>query len=253
MFKKMMASLGIGAAQVDTQLEKERYAAGEEVRGKVVMQGGSVEQQIDRINLFLMTEVVKEVDDRKVREDEVVHRFNITDSFTLGEGEEKEIDFSFILPLDTPASFGRLPIWFQTGLDIPMAVDPQDRDYIHVDPSENVQTVLTAVQHELGFKLRKVEMEYARNYQIVQEFEFLPGGKFRSDLDELEILFFPKSEGLDLVIQVDRRAKGLGGLLSEALDTDESHVKTHFSNQELAEGEEAIASKLEQLIERFSN
>lgn len=253
MFKKMMASLGIGAAKVDTQLEKERYFAGEEVRGKVVMQGGNVEQQIDRVNLFLMTEVVKEVDDRKVREDEVVHRFNITDSFTLQAGEEKEIDFSFTLPLHTPASFGRLPIWFQTGLDIPMAVDPQDRDYIHVDPSESVQTVLTAIQHELGFTLRKVEMEYARSYQIVQEFEFLPGGKFHSDLDELEIVFFPKSDGLDIVIEVDRRAKGLGGLLSEALDTDESLVRTHLTNQELAQGEIHVAKKLEQLIEQFSN
>ncbi|WP_237458274.1 sporulation protein [Pontibacillus yanchengensis] len=252
LFKKFMASLGVGAAKVDTQLEKERYVAGEVVNGKVVMKGGNAAQQIDRINLFLMTEVIKEVDDRKVREEEVLHSFNITEAFTLQEEEEKEIEFSFRLPLDTPASFGRLPIWFQTGLDIPMALDPQDRDHIHVDPSENVQTVLTAVQHDLGFSLRKVEVEFAKNHQIVQEFEFSPGGKFRSDLDELEILFFPKESGLDLVLQVDRRAKGLGGLLAEALDADESYVRTHFTNEELSESPSEVAEKLEQVISRFS-
>lgn len=247
-----MASLGVGAAKVDTQLEKERFAAGEEVRGKVVMKGGNAEQQIDRIHLFLMTEVVKEVDDRKVREEEIIHRFNIAESFTLKEGEDKEIDFSFTLPLNTPASFGRLPIWFQTGLDIPMAVDPKDRDFIHVDPSESVQTILTALQHELGFSLRKVEMEEARRGHIVQEFEFLPGGRFSGDLDELEAVFFPQDDGVEIVLEVDRRAKGLGGLLAEALDADESHVRTHLSNTDLSKGERSVANQLEQLIERFS-
>ncbi|GGD24283.1 sporulation protein [Pontibacillus salipaludis] len=253
MFKKIMASIGVGAAKVDTQLEKERFSAGEEVRGKVVMKGGNAEQQIDRINLFLMTEVVKEKDDRKVREEEIIHSFNITESFTLKEGEDKEIDFSFKLPLNTPASFGRLPIWFQTGLDIPMAIDPQDRDFIHVDPAEPVQTILTALQHELGFSLRKVEMEEARNRQIVQEFEFLPGGRFRGDLDELEVVFFPQEDGVELVLEVDRRAKGLGGLLAEAFDADESHVRTRLTNADIANGERSVANQLEQLIARFAN
>lgn len=247
-----MASLGVGSAAVDTQLDKERYAAGEQVDGKVVMKGGNVEQEIERINLFLMTEVVKEVDDRKVKEEQIIHRFNITDSFTLQPNEQKEVEFSFQLPVDTPASFGRLPIWFQTGLDIPMAVDPQDRDYIHVDPADKVQTILTALQHELGFSLKKVEMEQAKNRQIVQEYEFIPGNKFRKELDELEIVFFPSDNGVELFMEVDRRANGLGGLLAEALDADESHVRTQLTNDDLDQGESTIAAKLEQVIERFS-
>ncbi|KGX91630.1 sporulation protein SpoOM [Pontibacillus halophilus JSM 076056 = DSM 19796] len=252
MFKKIMASVGIGAAKVDTQLEKDRYIAGEEVTGKVVLTGGNVEQQINGIKLFLMTEVVREMDDKKFKENQVLQRFNITETFTLGEGENKEIDFSFTLPENTPASFGRLPIWFQTGLDIPNAIDPQDRDHIHVDPSDKIQTVLTAVQHELGFKLRKVEMEYSKRHGIVQEFEFTPGGRYRSLLDELELLFFPKPDGLEIVMQVDRRANGIGGLFAEALEMDESHLRISFSKQDLNEGPEAVARELGRIIDQHS-
>lgn len=246
-----MASLGIGSANVDTQLEKDRYMAGETVNGRIMIQGGNVEQQIDGITLFLMTEVLKEVDDRKVREEEVIHRFTITESFTLQAEERKELEFAFNLPDHTPASFGRLPIWFQTGLDIPMAVDPQDRDYIHVDPSEEVQTVLTALQHELSFTLRKVDMEMYKKRYIVQEYEFTPGSLYRKDLDELEVLFFPQENGLELVMEVDRRAKGLSGLFAEALDMDESHVRVHLSNEELAQGQSVVANKLQQVIDHF--
>ena len=66
MFKKLLASVGIGSAKVDTQLVSDQLLPGEEVRGKVVIQGGGAEQQIEKINLFVMTEAVREKDDRKV-------------------------------------------------------------------------------------------------------------------------------------------------------------------------------------------
>lgn len=251
MFKKLMASLGIGSAKVDTQLEKDHYHAGEEVRGQVVVTGGNTEQQIDRINLFLMTEVLREVDDRKVRENISVEQFVIAESFLLKEKEERIIPFSFILPNHAPATYGRLPVWFETGLDIPMALDPQDRDYIQVEPHPYVRAVLDAVSNELGFQLRKVEMESSRRHGIVQEYEYIPTTHFKSDLDELELVFFLNNHGLEVIMQVDRRAKGIGGLFAEALDLDENHVSVSFNNEELKVGLPAIVAKIEQSISRF--
>lgn len=252
MLKKWLASVGIGSAKVDTQLENAHLTPGEVVQGKVVIQGGSIDQQVDRINLFVMTEAVREKEDRKVYEKVELGAFSICDAFTIGVGEKKELDFQFILPIHTPPTLGRTKVWIQTGLDVPNAIDPNDRDYIKVDTHRNMNTVLVALTNGLGFRLRQVQMEYSRQYRYVQEFEFIPGNEFRRDLDELEVIFFMAENRVDLILQVDRRAKGLGGLLAEALEMDESYVKASFTSEEIEQGASSIAEKLRRKIAQFS-
>lgn len=252
MFKKLLASVGIGSARVDTQLENDRLAPGEEVRGKVVIQGGSTEQQIDRINLFVMTEALRERDDRKFYEKVTLGSFVVGNSFTIRAGETREVDFRFELPVHTPPTLGRTRIWVQTGLDVPSAVDPTDRDFIDVKPHPYMNTVLDALTNVLGFHLRKVEMEYSRRYKYVQEFEFYPSPEFRRDLDELEAMFFMQPDRVDVVLQVDRRAKGLGGLFAEAMDMDESFVRVSFTNSDIARGSSYVAQQLRNVIRQYS-
>ena len=252
MLKKWMASVGIGSAKVDTQLENTQLVPGEELRGKVVIEGGNAEQQVDRINLFLMTEAVREKDDRKVYEEVKLASFTVGSAFTIKEREKKEFDFQFSLPVDIPPTLDKTRVWVQTGVDVPNAIDPKDRDYIKVTPHPYTNTVLDALLKDLGFRLRKVEMEYSRRHRYVQEFEFVPGPEFSHDLDELEVLFFMKEDGIELILQVDRRAKGLGGLFAEALEMDESFVRVIFTKEEVARGTTAIADKLRREIRSLS-
>lgn len=55
--------------------------------------------------------------------------------------KKKEIDFQFLLPVHTPPTIGKTKVWIQTGLDVPNAVDPKDRDYINVEPHRYMNTV----------------------------------------------------------------------------------------------------------------
>ncbi|WP_394219565.1 sporulation protein [Halobacillus trueperi] len=251
MFKKLLASVGVGAAKVDTQLEKDQFIPGETVHGKVVIQGGDVEQSIDSIHIFLMTEAIREVDDKKVKDKVALQKYPIANQETIKEGETKEIPFSIQLPYHVPASHGRLPIWFETGLDIPMALDPEDRDPIKIAPHPYIAKVLEALESHLGFHLRKVEMEYSKRYGYVQEFEFAPGGEYRSYLDELEAIFFLHEDRIDVMLEVDRRARGLGGLFAEALEMDESRANVTFTDRELSGSLETVARKLQQTIDQY--
>ncbi len=187
-----------------------------------------------------------------MREDVKLDSFAIGESFTIGEGETKEIDFQFTLPVHTPPTIGKTDVWVQTGLDVPNAIDPKDRDFIQVEPHRNMNTVLEALTNVLGFRLRKVEMEYSKRYRYVQEFEFLPSSEFRGDLDELEAMFFMREDGLDAVLQVDRRAKGLGGLFAEAMEIDESYARVSFTSTETDKGVNEVADKLRRTIEKFT-
>jgi len=253
-FNKMLASFGIGSAKVDTQLEKSSYSAGETVRGEVEVFGGNVAQQINTIYFTLYTTYIKEVDDRKVSVPFAFHKFKISDPFMIQANETKIIPFSFVLPVDTPVTIGNSRVWVKTELDIQSGVDSTDKDFIEVRPSRLASHVLNAVQH-LGFRLRKAENEqvsfrYRKNYPFIQEFEFVPvTGPFRGRLDELEIAFLSQEEGyVELLLEVDRRARGLGGLFAEMLDVDESHVRVTFTEADMYH----IESKLQQIISRYS-
>lgn len=254
LFNKVFASIGIGAATVDTKLERDTLVPGEAVKGIVEIRGGSVEQQIDAIYLSLYTTYLKESDERKYTVNALIDQVRLNEPFVIKSQETKQIPFSFELPIDTPISMGRTKIWVATGLDIKNAVDPSDKDFIKVVPNPLMEAVLSVV-NDLGFRLREVECEEApyrirKRLPFVQEFEFVPiTGTYRGKLDELEIVFFPSSSTMtDIYMQVDRKARGLGGFLAEALEMDESHVHFTVSSGDLP----SLREKINSVIQKFS-
>jgi sporulation-control protein len=253
-FDKVFASVGIGAASVDTKLEKDTYMPGETVQGVVEIKGGKVEQQIDEIYLSLNTTYLKESDDRKYNVTATIDRFRLTTPFTIRSNERKEIPFTFQLPYDTPLSIGRSKVGVTTGLDIKGGVDPSDKDYLKVIPNQLMTAVFNAVDN-LGFRIREADCEEAPRrlrgrLPFVQEFEFVPtSGLFRGKLDELEVVFLSSGNGtLDLMFQVDRRAKGLSGLFSEAMGIDETNVRLTVSNADIPN----LQQKIQSVIQRYS-
>lgn len=227
-FKKLLASVGIGAAKVDTRLYDDSLILGEIINGEVYITGGDVSQDIDDIYLYLATEYQREVDDNTVTEECVLVKHCLSERFNLQPKEAKVIPFSFQLPYETPLTLRNQPVYVRTGLDISLAVDPKDTDYIQVRPHPLMQTVLDAIEN-LGFQLYKVDCEYnphfGSTYPFVQEFEFRPIGNYRGRLDELEVIFTLNSDLLEVFLELDKRARGFGGFLQEAFDMDERYVR----------------------------
>ncbi|WP_166689190.1 sporulation protein [Bacillus albus] len=242
MFQKFLASVGIGNAKVDTVLEKDEYIVGEEIHGKVHITGGSVSQQIESIYLTLSTSYVREVDDKKVTTTYDLERVRLTEPFSVELNEKKEIPFSFNMPL----TLGMKTVWVHTGLDIKRSIDPSDRDYIQVLPNALLNSVLESV-NQLGFKARHIECEelpYRLRKQVpfAQEFEFVPvSGEYYGKLDELELLILPSAyDRLEIIMEVDRKSRGLAGLFAEALDLDEKVIRFTVTNEDIPAMKEKI-------------
>ena len=251
LFNKVLASIGIGNAKVDTKLEKAKYTAGDVMRGAVFVTGGNVAQEVDSIYVTVMTTYEREIDDRKVTDEAVVIKEKLNEPFTIGAGETREFPLEMVLPHETPVTQGKTRVWVATGLDIKQAVDPSDKDYIDVQPTVLAEEVLNGVR-SLGFRLREVECQQARmtRYPFVQEFEFVPvTGAYAGKLDELEVTFLQQSKDeVTVLLQVDKRARGLGGFLAEAMGTDETNVRLHIKREELSR----IPSLLDETICRFA-
>jgi hypothetical protein len=55
-FGRLLSSIGVGAATVDTRLERDELVPGEEVRGVVEVKGGGSEQKVNGIRLEVQTQ-----------------------------------------------------------------------------------------------------------------------------------------------------------------------------------------------------
>ncbi|KUP20714.1 sporulation protein [Paenibacillus sp. DMB5] len=257
MFKRMLASAGIGAAEVNLMLHQDVVRAGDTLSGVVRIQGGRVDQKVDDVYAFVKTRYVKEHNDSKSHVEATIAKFLLASGFTVEAEKVYEFPVSFQLPSVTPVTMGKTPVWIHTGLDIKEALDPKDEDYLQVLPHPHSAVVLDAAA-QLGFRLREVSCEYAPHYgkrnglPFVQEFEFLPSSQFRGRLDELEIMLYPDEQGVELLLQVDRKARGLSGLLAEALDADEKFVRLRFDQSHLAAGTEYIAGQLLATISKYA-
>ncbi|MEJ7842302.1 MAG: sporulation protein [Rubrobacter sp.] len=247
MFKRLLSSIGVGGATVDTRLHADSFVPGGTVSGETHIVGGSDAQEFNRIYLAVST---------RYKHDDSTHEHTLVEhevagKMEIGAGEERAVPFSFRLPYETPLSVGHQDVTVHTGLDVPGAIDPGDADPIQVSPHPLEQAVLSAAQN-LGFTLRQAENEYAPRkgapLPFVQQLEFRPGGRYAGRVEELELVFkLAGDDALEVLVELDRRAGGLGGLLESALEMNERVSRLTVTRSDVERG--AVEDMLARLID----
>lgn len=230
MFDKMLASLGIGSAKVDTRLAKSTYRQGEMIKGDIYVQGGKSTQKIDSIYMYLILQ--NYIDEQS--DEYVLDEFLLTDTFHIQANESKVIPFEFQLPYDTPVTTGGAPIYLKTGLDIDMAVDPDDLDGFEVLPHPIVDRILQSIEM-IGFQLSSVEFDHEtfhERHPFVQKYRLIPQWEYQNVLDEVKMVFYPSVHEVDVILQVNSKPVGLKSQVKEALNIDEKFVRFTISETE---------------------
>ncbi|ELY92800.1 hypothetical protein C484_08208, partial [Natrialba taiwanensis DSM 12281] len=64
-----------------------------------------------------------------------IDRFTVADSLTIDPGTEETRTVSVDIPYPTPLTVGGLDVWIETELDIDLAADPEDKEYLTVKPT----------------------------------------------------------------------------------------------------------------------
>ncbi|MFN5325497.1 MAG: sporulation protein [Bacteroidota bacterium] len=213
-FKKMMASVGVGSAKVDTVLNAMITRPGGKIAGTVHVKGGSVEQDIEDIDVSLMVDVKREANDKTYYEPMYIAKHRVTGRFKIMPNEHKQFPFEFQVPLEVPITvlgpykLGNIKLYVKTDLDIDNALDKADRDLIEVEPLPNMVNFLNAVI-SLGFGFQKADVEYGRipgsSYNFFEEIEFVGHRSQFPRIRELEVTFIAKPEGVLAVLEMDKR------------------------------------------------
>lgn len=214
MFGKLKASLGIGAAKVDTVLESMSLFQGETLKGVVHIQGGDVEQQIDAINLKLCTEMKVESDNGVSYQNFVIGKLQAVQPFTIQPNENKQVPFEMKLDDETPitalkALKNLCHVWVETSLDIDFAIDPKDRDFIEIKPLSVAAKVIAAIENA-GFSMVKADVEkgylrggnFSSKSGCYQEIEFRNNGFVNKK--EIELSFILEGGVMHCLAEVDR-------------------------------------------------
>ncbi|CAK4067717.1 sporulation protein [Vibrio sp. 16] len=239
MFGKLKASLGIGAAKVDTVLESMSVFQGETLKGTVHIQGGDVEQQIDAINLKLCTEVKVESDDSVSYQDFIIGKLQAVQPFTIQPGENKQVPFELKLDDETPitalnALKNQCHVWVETTLDIDFAIDPKDRDFVEVKPLPVAAKVIGLIE-QAGFSMVKADVEkghlrgsnFSSKSGCYQEIEFRNNGFINKK--EIELSFILDGRVMHCLAEVDRSLSMRGDQyvsFTLALDASDAEISS---------------------------
>lgn len=239
--KKLLSRIGIGAADVDAVLPKASFELGETLAVEVNVHGGAVEQEIRGIDLALLT--IYEANDRYSTG--IIKEVKFRQPFTIAPGEEKSFSVPLTIPYSSPLTLGATKVWLKTGLDIEWSVDPKDQDDIQVRPDDRMRALFDALE-SLGFTLRSAYCEGAGmmfQRPFVQELAFLPSASvFRGRVNEIELICDCSEGQVTVFVEVDRRARGLLGMLGGEL---ESKNRYSFTEPDLA----ANVQQLRHIIE----
>lgn len=247
MFNKLLASIGVGAAKVDTHIHDTSLTPGETIEGVVNVRGGAVAQPIDAVTVGLYTYYRSGDDDDAALLQAELARVRVAEPFTVEPGAEHRFPFRLAVPYETPLTLGYHSIWVQTSLSIAQALDPSDSDRLQIEPHPLQARFIDALR-ELGFKYYASQIERHRRlsgrFPFVQELEFKPGYGSYGRLSELEVIFQLSEHGLEALIEMDKRASGLQMLLD--LDPGERYGHIRFSHDDLRRG--SWAAEIDQLI-----
>lgn len=231
LFKKTLASFGIGCAKVDSVLQQEVLYPGQKVNITIHVYGGATEQEIDNIDLKLYCRYIKEVPAdhdknnqtagrmHRVAESYALAEWSLPYAFTIKPGEERDFNIEIDVPWNTPVTVGDSKVWLETGLDIAMAKDPTDKDILTVRPDALLDGIFTALEAQ-GLRIRQVECEEVDGFSFpfVQEFEFVPTtGPFHGRWRELEVVAYRTDDELQMWFEIDRHREGARGMLASLL------------------------------------
>jgi sporulation-control protein len=239
----LLNRIGIGSAEIDTILETETVQPGDSIPARIEIEGGSDDQEVDEIDLAIMTRYEVESDDGSSYSSEEITETELTDGFTIEAGEERTIDPGLIhVPESTPPTIGKTQVWVYTGLDIDLSVDPKDKDHLEVLPGPSLEALLEAVEN-LGFRRSSVDNVKSRSFgpgRFAQEFEYKPrSGPYSGQLDEIELFPVRQGDRLEVVVEVDKRGGSIFG-------SDESHHRITIDGTDSAH----IEQQLTDLIDR---
>ncbi|MBA2876220.1 sporulation protein [Thermaerobacillus caldiproteolyticus] len=208
MFKKFLSKLGIGSANINLVLHHSQVRLGETISGEFLIEGGTVEQEINKIDIELRLTL----NQNGQVQTKTMATVPVASAFVIQAGEKKVLPFAYELPKTLSVSRHGIHYTFVTRLDIAGGVDHLDEDSVQILPPLPLEKIFVAFE-KLGFR-EKATSGSLKPYG--QEFELFPTEQFKETVQEVEFFASLEEEGVRLLLEVDVYA-GVFGIQEKEL------------------------------------
>ncbi|MDT6983248.1 sporulation protein [Streptomyces lusitanus] len=223
-FKRLLGSLGVGGPTVDTVLDPGPARPGGALTGRVHLEGGQTDFEIEHLTLELVARVEAEHAEGESEGVVAFERVTVGGGFRLAAGQRHSVPFSVTLPWETPVTeLHGQPLGIVLGVRTELAVagarDKGDLDPLSIAPLPVQEAVLEAFG-QLGFGFRSADLEYGhiagtgQRLPFYQEIELTPAPRYAHQVNEIEVTFLAGPAGIEVVLEADKR----GGLFSGGHD-----------------------------------
>jgi sporulation-control protein len=232
--KRLLAGVGFGGASVETQLDGSPTRPGGSVRGTVHIQGGEVDQRVEKLTVGFQARVEVESGDHEGHRNMDFHRVELGGELDLQPGQRIQVPFEIPTPWEIPITaykgkhLNKMTLGVNTRLHVANAIDPGDLDPVRVDPLPGQRAVMDALV-SLGFRLQQADMEKGRlprtrqQLPFYQEIEYRAPSRYRG-LNTLELSFVTDERETEVVLELDKKP---GLLFTEGRDTFHQFTIAH--------------------------
>lgn len=255
-FKQLLASIGVGAAKIDTQLETLEVRLGDTLKGQLVITGGAVTQEIDNIYIHVKTKYKKQGLDTAYYANGTVCHFQVTEAFSINAEETKIIPFEISLPLYTPITDGLSVLWLKTELEIHHALDQDDEDYLTVTPLPIMQSLLNNIE-AIGFEKQEVGNEDGSlegmlpfDTGFYQVFRFTPTqAPFVDKIEHVNVVLNPLTvDEIEVLFDVYHKPHNLLETVKEEFGFDLQKLKLNITQEQAPTLKELLMEQLSSLL-----
>jgi sporulation-control protein len=210
-----LASIGIGGVKVDTLLTTAQCTIGDLLHGEVHVYGGNVEQTMRDVQLTLCTYVHDiDHDGEQLRRLRTLERVRMDTTLHVVPHGHSVVPFVLRIPITAPLSVGDTNMWVRTEAHMMQAIDPMDRDALHIAPHPAQHVVFDALRL-LGCALHEVHMEpWQAEPHYRQTFVYIPGGAYKARMKELEVAFCVDASNMDVHVGIDRKTWDFGQFIA---------------------------------------
>jgi sporulation-control protein len=129
LLRRYMSLVGIGSARIDLVLEKDEVKLGGSIKGSFSIKGGTIEQQIKRLECDLVKTNLEE------ETEVVVDSTTILTTKLIDSDDSNEVPFSFYISSDLEPSSVHLSYRFKTRMVFQEGVKSMDHDTITILPN----------------------------------------------------------------------------------------------------------------------
>ncbi|KAF1085438.1 Sporulation-control protein spo0M [Sporotomaculum syntrophicum] len=192
MLKRLLASFGIGSSKVNLVLDKQEFSIGESLRGRIIVEGGNIDQEINTLDV----EVVMKFTIKGKEFSKKVDTIRVAGNFYTKAKATQEVPFEHYLPFHYPISKGSVSYHLVTKMDIAKSADTGDTDEFIVLPGKDMALILDALA-VLGLREK---IGSGRIGRYGQEFNYYPTTLYADSLKELEVKFYLDDQAIKLYL-----------------------------------------------------